>query len=236
MCTVFVVPCALCVARIEVLLPSIANDGQDRQHIVTDINGTYRGKEFVRLCYFITQQKGTFTATFFRLALVFVFGILQVPVSKSYCPRSQMMDRIGNTLPRTRQRCVQEPGIRQVVLFFHSTERHVHCNIFRLALVFVFGILQVPVSKSYCPRSQMMDRIGNTLPRTRQRCVQEPGIRQVVLFFHAPERHVHCNIFSSCFGVCLWYSAGASIKVLLPSIANDGQNRQHIATDDNGMS
>jgi hypothetical protein len=171
MCTVFVVPCALCVARIEVLLPSIANDGQDRQHIVTDINGTYRGKEFVRLCYFITQQKGTFTATFFRLALVFVFGILQVPVSKSYCPRSQMMDRIGNTLPRT------------------STVR--------------------------------------TGARNSSGCA---------IFSLSAERHVHCNIFSSCFGVCLWYSAGASIKVLLPSIANDGQNRQHIATDDNGMS
>jgi hypothetical protein len=46
-----------------------------------------------------------FTATFFRLVLVFVFGILQVPVSKSYCPRSQMMDRTGNTLPRTTTVC-----------------------------------------------------------------------------------------------------------------------------------
>jgi hypothetical protein len=165
MCTVFVVPCALCVARIEVLLPSIANDGQDRQHIVTDINGTYRGKEFVRLCYFITQQKGTFTATFFRLALVFVFGILQVPVSKSYCPRSQMMDRIGNTLPRT------------------STVR--------------------------------------TGARNSSGCA----------IFSLNRKARSLQYFSSCFGVCLWYSAGASIEVLLPSIANDGQDRQHITTD-----
>jgi hypothetical protein len=88
-----------------------------------------RVQGFVSWCSIFTQQKGTITAIFFVL-----LGVVQVPLSDSQCPWPLLTNRVDNTLPWTSTVCTGA-RVGQLVLNFHSTERHDHGNIFRLALV-----------------------------------------------------------------------------------------------------
>jgi hypothetical protein len=143
------------------------------------------------------------------------------------------MDRIGSTLPWTSTVRTGARGLSACSNLSPNRKARSPQYFSHPALVFVFGILQVSLSKSQCPWSQMMGRIGNTLPWTS---AVRKGARGLLAcsILSSTERHAHRNLSASWFGVCLRYSPGATIEVAVPLVANDGQDKRYIATDING--